>query len=184
MTVRSRERCQRFVLPELRIVAEHHAWSSRVAAPAPRASMSPARGVPSIPKPDREKVARVPYRRRSGVPPSVRVRQADGRDPRRHRAKQILHDVTEKAVAVPAKTHLQYVGSCWSPIGRKRANARIGLSCQGMRAACDGQQPSLSLSEEGGNYCQFHSRISTKWPAIAAAAAIAGETRCVRPLKP
>jgi len=31
---------------------------------------------------------------------------------------------------------------------------------------------------------QFHSRISTKCPAIAAAAAIAGETRCVRPLKP
>ena len=28
------------------------------------------------------------------------------------------------------------------------------------------------------------SRTSTKWPAIAAAAAIAGDTRCVRPLKP
>src|SRR5947207_5719993 len=28
----------------------------------------------------------------------------------------------------------------------------------------------------------FHSRTSTKWPAIAAAAAITGETRCVRPL--
>lgn len=28
----------------------------------------------------------------------------------------------------------------------------------------------------------FHSRTSTKCPAIAAAAAIAGETRCVRPL--
>src|SRR6201996_1205447 len=28
------------------------------------------------------------------------------------------------------------------------------------------------------------SRISAKWPAIAAAAAMAGETRCVRPLKP
>ncbi len=27
-------------------------------------------------------------------------------------------------------------------------------------------------------------RISTKWPAIAAAAAMAGDTRCVRPLKP
>src|ERR1700748_1670065 len=26
--------------------------------------------------------------------------------------------------------------------------------------------------------------ISTKWPPIAAAAAMAGETRCVRPLKP
>ena len=30
----------------------------------------------------------------------------------------------------------------------------------------------------------FHSRMSTKCPAIAAAAAIAGDTRCVRPLKP
>src|SRR5215217_540428 len=30
----------------------------------------------------------------------------------------------------------------------------------------------------------FHSRISTKWPAMAAAAAMAGETRWVRPLKP
>ena len=29
-----------------------------------------------------------------------------------------------------------------------------------------------------------HSLTSTKWPAIAAAAAIAGETRWVRPLKP
>ena len=28
------------------------------------------------------------------------------------------------------------------------------------------------------------SRTSTKWPAIAAAAAMAGDTRCVRPLKP
>ena len=28
----------------------------------------------------------------------------------------------------------------------------------------------------------FHSRTSTKCPAIAAAAAIAGDTRCVRPL--
>src|SRR5262245_5079702 len=31
---------------------------------------------------------------------------------------------------------------------------------------------------------QCHSLISTKWPAMAAAAAIAGETRWVRPLKP
>src|SRR6185437_14493959 len=31
---------------------------------------------------------------------------------------------------------------------------------------------------------QRHSRTSTKWPAIAAAAAIAGDTRWVRPLKP
>src|SRR6185437_12822848 len=31
---------------------------------------------------------------------------------------------------------------------------------------------------------QRHSRTSTKCPAMAAAAAIAGETRCVRPLKP
>jgi hypothetical protein len=29
---------------------------------------------------------------------------------------------------------------------------------------------------------QRQSRISTKWPAIAAAAAMAGDTRCVRPL--
>src|SRR5207344_1850681 len=31
---------------------------------------------------------------------------------------------------------------------------------------------------------QRHSRISTKWPAIAAAAAIAGLTKCVRPPSP
>src|SRR5690606_5698762 len=31
-------------------------------------------------------------------------------------------------------------------------------------------------------YC--HSRMSTKWPAMAAAAAMAGDTRCVRPLNP
>ena len=33
-----------------------------------------------------------------------------------------------------------------------------------------------------GRTAQCHSLMSTKWPAIAAAAAIAGETRCVRPL--
>src|ERR1051326_2642892 len=31
---------------------------------------------------------------------------------------------------------------------------------------------------------QLHSRTSTKWPAIATASAITGETRCVRPRKP
>src|SRR4051812_5180597 len=31
---------------------------------------------------------------------------------------------------------------------------------------------------------QLHSRMSTKWPSIAAAAAIWGETRCVRPPRP
>gem|GEM_PF-4503739 len=31
---------------------------------------------------------------------------------------------------------------------------------------------------------QFQSLMSTKWPAIAAAAAIAGETKGVRPLNP
>src|SRR5690606_18613442 len=34
------------------------------------------------------------------------------------------------------------------------------------------------------HYCFGHSRMSTKWPRMAAAAAMMGLTRCVRPLKP
>src|SRR6478736_4297703 len=38
--------------------------------------------------------------------------------------------------------------------------------------------------QDGELFHQRHSRTSTKWPAIAAAAAIAGLTRCVRPPSP
>jgi hypothetical protein len=40
------------------------------------------------------------------------------------------------------------------------------------------------LSHSGVPSAQCQSRTSTNLPAIAAAAAIAGDTRCVRPLKP
>ena len=44
--------------------------------------------------------------------------------------------------------------------------------------------PSNCPAPRRGAFFYRHSRISTKWPAIAAAAAMAGETRWERPLKP
>ena len=52
----------------------------------------------------------------------------------------------------------------------RRERARAGRSSPAV-----GRSVALSLG---------HSRMSTKWPATAAAAAIAGDTRWVRPLKP
>jgi len=51
---------------------------------------------------------------------------------------------------------------------------------------CELKRPALRrafcISRVSASAAYFHSRISTNLPAIAAAAAIAGDTRCVRPL--
>jgi len=61
------------------------------------------------------------------------------------------------------------------------AGARVSRQRPGDHAA-DAMLVGVTNSEPQALRCYFQSRTSTKCPAIAAAAAIAGETRCVRPL--
>ena len=66
-----------------------------------------------------------------------------------------------------------------------RKNGRQDQSpCGETRAifiACSQSRESRAAARD---YWYFHSRTSTKWPLTAAAAAMAGETRCVRPPLP
>ena len=64
--------------------------------------------------------------------------------------------------------------------GSQSARRMVALLVDGLRYRADPSRwivvPGIALT------AYSHSRISTKCPAIAAAAAMAGETRCVRPL--
>src|SRR3569832_1339120 len=60
-------------------------------------------------------------------------------------------------------------------LARSRENAVSGMPING------GLPGSLQFASRPA---QRHSLTATKWPAIAAAAAIAGDTRWVRPLNP
>ena len=76
--------------------------------------------------------------------------------------------------------------SCGKEVPGRRDNfhrSSGGLTDPNMKTA-PGRTPGRRLRDSSVQPAYFHSRMSTKWPAIAAAAAMAGDTRCVRPLKP
>ncbi len=76
------------------------------------------------------------------------------------------------------------VGVLLRPTLAERKRPASGGSLGHYRDAAAGLRTGQSIRRIivcGGSY-HFHSRTSTKWPATAAAAAMAGDTRWVRPL--